>query len=108
MSEIEVCEGEGQAGGPAARVAGRPFVLRAPAKSYRLTQIPSKPPQKAGEGEPSFEELLVMRTLFVLAAIAALAHGAPHRDSHRELEPQTDAHAKRVPKPGQDPDARRC
>ena len=32
MSEIEVCEGEGQAGGPAARVAGRPFVLRAPAK----------------------------------------------------------------------------
>ena len=40
-----------------------------------------------------------MRTLFVLAAIAALAHGAPHRDSHHELEPQTDAHAKRVPKP---------
>ena len=29
----------------------------------------------------------------------ALAHGAPHRDSRHELEPLTDAHAKRVPKP---------
>ena len=30
-----------------------------------------------------------MRNLFLVATIAALAHGAPHRDSHRELEPQT-------------------
>ena len=33
-----------------------------------------------------------MRNLFLVATIAALAHGAPHHDSHHELEPLTDAH----------------
>ena len=54
------------------------------------------PPQKAGE-RSSFPPPLAMRTLRARGN-CALAHGAPH-DSRHELEPLTDAHAKRVPKP---------